>query len=184
MRFSLGLPLLQTIAMIIILWAPWSPGAHRIDIILRDGREIKGWKLVPEPETHAIAWAQGVNLPALPAEIPIDLAAERFQHLPELKLRFFSFWFFGLLTWYMIGRIGEDVVTWRQNAPPSPRLVDLLFAIETFLLALPSFLILTFDRSGAPPILTVWSTIWLAIASAALTVRLLQRVHYRNGVPA
>ena len=184
MRFSLGLPLLQTIAMLIILWAPGSPGAHRIDIILRDGREIKGWKLVPEPETHAIAWAQGINLPALPAEIPIDLAAERFQHLPELTLRFFSFWFFGLLTWYMIGRIGEDIVTWRQNAPPPPRLVDLLFAIESLLLALLSFLILIFDRSVATSVLTVWSTIWLAIASAALTFRLLQRMYYRNSVPA
>jgi hypothetical protein len=42
MRLSLGLPLLQTIVMILILWAP---ATHKFDIVLRDGREIRGWSV-------------------------------------------------------------------------------------------------------------------------------------------
>lgn len=65
MRLSLGLPLLQTIVMILILWAPWAPATHTFDIVLRDGREIQGWSVLPGPDQDTIAWAQGINLPAL-----------------------------------------------------------------------------------------------------------------------
>jgi hypothetical protein len=177
MRLRFGLPLLQTIAMFLILWAPWSPETHKFDIVLRDGTEIRGWNVLPGPDQNTIGWAQGINLPALPAEIPIDLAYEKFQQLPELNLRFFSFWFFGALSWYMIGRAAEDIVKWRQTALRPPHWFDLLFAVEALVLAVPSFLILTLDHSGNDlRVLTVWSAIWVALASLALGLRLFQRV--------
>ena len=176
MRFSLGLPLLQTIAMIFILWAPWSPETHKFDIVLQDGREIRGWSVLPGPDQDTLAWAQGINLPALLAEIPIDLACEKFQQLPELKLRFFSFWLFGILSWYMVGRVGEDILKWRQNALPPPRWVDLLFAVEAFVMAVPSFLILALDHSRNDfRVLAAWSAIWVVLASVVLGLRLFQR---------
>jgi hypothetical protein len=178
MRLSLGLPLLQTIVMILILWAP---ATHKFDIVLRDGREIRGWSVLPGPDQDTIAWAQGMNLPALPAEIPIDLACERFAHLPELNLRFFSFWFFGSLTWYLIGRVGEDILKWRKSGLPSSRWFDLLFAVEAFLLAVPLFLALVFDHSKEDfRVLTVWSGILVVLASGALSVRLLQKAKARH----
>ena len=126
MRLSLGLPLLETIAMMLILWAPWAPETHRFDLVLRDGREIReirGWSVLPGPEQDTMAWAEGINLPALLAEIPIDLACERLAHRPERKLRFFSWWLFGSLSWYMIGRVGEDILKWiaqRKTSESSP----------------------------------------------------------------
>jgi len=126
MRLSLGLPLLQTIAMVIIVWAPWAQQTHKVDIVLQDGRKIHNWTLLPGPDQDTILWAQGINLPALLAEVPIDLTCERFEQLPELKIRFFSFWFFGILSWYMIGRVVEDILKWRQTGLPPSRRFDIL----------------------------------------------------------
>jgi phosphoglycerol transferase MdoB-like AlkP superfamily enzyme len=181
MRISLGLPLLQTIAMILILWAPWAPETHKYDLLLRDGRGIRGWSLLPGPEQHTIAWAQGINLPALLVVIPIDRARERFAHLPERNLRFFSLWFFGSLTWYMTGRVGEDILMWLKSGLPSSRRFDLLFAAEAFLLAVSSFLALVLDQSEDDfRVLTIWSGIWVVLASGALTIRLLQKAKTRR----
>lgn len=183
MRLSLGLPVLQTIAMIVILWAPWAPKTHDVDLVLRDGREIHYWSLLPGPEQNTIAWAQGINLPALLAEIPIDLAGERFERLPELKLRFFSFWFFGILSWYMIGRAGEDIRAWQQSGLPPLRRLDLSFAIEAFVVSVPSFFILVLGRPGEDfRVLAVWSAIWAVLASGALSLRLLQRSRQRRAL--
>lgn len=181
MRLSLGLPLLQTIAMIVIVWAPWSPQTHKFDIVLQDGREIQGWSLLPGPD--AILWAQGINLPAFVVEIPIDLTCERFEHLPELKLRFFSFWIFGILSWYMIGRVAEDMLKWRQTGLPPTRRFDVLFAVEACVVAIPSFLLLVLDQSKENlRILTAWSAIWVVLASAALSLRLLQKARQRKAI--
>ena len=181
MRLSLGLPVLQTIAMMLILWAPWAPEAHKFDLVLRDGREIRGWSLLPGPDQDTFLWAEGINLPALLAVIPIDLANERFAHLPKQNLRFFSIWFFGSLAWYMIGRVGEDILKWRKSGLPSLRWVDLLFAGEAFLLALPLFLALVLDHSKDDVrVLTVCSGIWVVLASGALSLRLLQKAKARH----
>jgi hypothetical protein len=117
------------------------------------------------------------------AEIPIDLACERLEPLPELKLRFFSFWFFGILSWYMMGRVGEDILKWRQTGLPLSRRFDFLFAVEAFVLAVPSFLVLVFDRSkDNSRVLTVWSAIWAILASGALGLRLLQKARQRKAI--
>lgn len=136
MQLRFGLPLIQTIAMTIILWAPWSPQTPKVDLVLRDGREIKTWTLLPGPDFNAIAWAQGGNLPALPAEIPIDLSSEKFPRIYERNWRFFSFWVFGALCWYMVGRCTEDIASWRVGAMlPACRRGDLTFAIESALVS-------------------------------------------------
>src|SRR5258708_3960545 len=183
MRLSLGLPVLQTIAMMVIVWAPWAPQTHKFGYALEGGREIRGWSVLPGPDQDTIAWAQGINLPGLLAEIHIDLACERFEPLPELKLRFFSFWFFGILSWYMIGRVGEDILKWRQTGLPLSRRFDFLFAVEAFVLAVPSFLVLVLDRSKENfRVLTVWSAIWAILASGALSLRLLQKARQRKAI--
>lgn len=176
MRLRLALPLLQTIAMMLILWAPWSPETHKLDIVLRDGREIHGWSVLPGPDQNTLAWAQGINLPALPAEIPVDLIQEKFQWLPVLQLRFFYFLFFGVLSWYMVGRVAEDFLKLRKHTFPPLRWLDLAFAIEAFLVAIPSFLTLTLDRSKDNfRVLIAWSAVWAVLASVALGLRLYQR---------
>jgi len=151
--------------------------------VLQDGREIHGWSLLPGPDQDTILWAQGINLPALLSEIPIDLTCERFEQLPELKLRFFSFWFFGILSWYMIGRVGEDILKWRQTGLPPSRRFDFLFAVEAFVLAVPSFLLLVLDRSKENlRVLTAWSAIWVVLASGALSLRLLQKARQTRAI--
>jgi len=154
------------------------------------GRATEGsycwWRPIgsyPGTDQGSILWAQGVNLPALLAEIPIDLTCEKFKQLPELKLRFFSFWFFGILSWYMIGRVGEDILKWRQTGLPPPRRFDFVFAVEAFVLAVSSFLLLVLDQSKENlRVLTVWSAIWVVLASGALSLRLLQKARQRKAI--
>ena len=169
--------------MFLILWAPWDRGAHKVEIVLPDGMPLKRWTLLPYTGSLVrMDWAQGINLPALPVEIPIDLAAEKVVSLGNLTVRFFVFWCFGIWTWYMVGRFVEDMVRWRRlTILPRTRLLDLVFAVEASSVAIMSLLVLIFGRGRAEfHVLTGWSAIWVVIAFAALAVRLFQVVHYRR----
>ncbi|SRR6266567_2591695 len=182
MRFRFGFPVLQSVAMFIFMWAPWVPGGHKFDIVLRDGTEFKGWTLLPDWNAFdSVVWAQGLNLPALPAEIPIDLASEKWENLGVRTFRFFSFWFWGILVWYLIGRLVDDLIRWRSfSVLPRRQWGDLAFAVEAMLVAMPSFLSLAFERSAEFLVVRNWSAVWVLAASTALAVRLLQFVRHRN----
>jgi hypothetical protein len=57
----------------------------------------------------------------------------------------------------------------------------LLFAAEAFLLAISSFLALVLDQSAEDfRVLTIWSGVWVVLASGALTIRLLQKAKERR----
>jgi hypothetical protein len=167
--------------MLLITWAPWASESHKVDVLLRDGREIKTWTLVPGP--GALDFAQGINLPAVPVVVPIEFAARRGQPWMSLNFRFFGFWLVGLLCWYMVGRLVDDCLVWRRSGMlPKKHNGDLAFA----LLAVPSSMLLAgvFLFGGADaPVLAVWSAIWLAVSGAALTFRLLQVIRQRRRLP-
>jgi hypothetical protein len=182
MRFRFGLPLLQTIAMLLILWSPWNPHAHELRLKFIDGGELSMWTLLPEPDVND--WAQGINLPALLCEIPIDLVIEGFEKEPQFpgpNMRFFLFWSVGALVWYMVGRFIEDVAIWRRAvALPRPRLTDLAFAVEAALVALLAVLASAFGGRVDSAVLSWSSAAWLVIAYAALAFRLLQLIQHRR----
>ncbi len=140
MRFRVLLPVLQTLSMLLIVWAPWNSRAHRIDIVLRNGREITAWTLLPGP--NALDWAEGIDLPAAAVVTPVEFAIRRADALPNDKVRFFGFWIVGLLCWYMVGRCVDDVLLWRRGGVlPRKHPGDVAFA----LIAVPSALLLA-DR--------------------------------------
>jgi hypothetical protein len=172
--------MVQTIAMLVLVWAPWAPKAHKLDLILRDGGEIKAWTILPDPMVlDAEQWARGLNLPAIPTELPIDLVNTR--ELPSPRMQFFLFWIVGLLVWYLVGRFADDVVQWRRlRIVPPLHLIDLMFAIEATSVAILGVLVSAFDRSAGFTILHRWSAIWFVLASAILGVRIVQIVEYRR----
>lgn len=174
------MPTFQTAAMLLILWAPWAPDAHRIDLAFKDGREIKDWMLIPGP--NAMDWAEGVNLPAVPIVMPVEFAIRRSDALPNYKIRFYGFWSVGLLCWYMVGRFADDLARWRRDhALPRKRAADLTFA----LLAVPSSILLAgvFTIGDAhAPVLAAWGAIWVVITGAALLFRLAQVIQQRRRV--
>lgn len=183
MRFKFVLPLLQTIAMLVILWVPWAPGAHKFDIVLRDGREFKGWTIVPDLLAFdTVAWAEGVNLPALPIVAPFEYAVRRADHLPNYLAKFFGLWLIGLLCWYMVGRLLDDVLSWRRGRfLPKKHSVDLVFA----LMAAPSAYIVAaaaiFGGTDVPG-LKAWGIVWVVVMTATLIFRLLQVIRQRRRV--
>jgi hypothetical protein len=181
MRFRFWLPLIQSVAMLLVTWAPWAPQSHRVDAVLRDGREIKTWLLVPGPA--ALDFALGINLPAVPIVVPIEFAARRGQPWVSLNFRFFGFWLVGLLCWYMVGRLADDCLAWqRSGVLPKKNNGDVAFA----LLVVPSSMLLAgvFLFGGADPlVLAVWSAIWLVVSGSALTFRLLQVIRQRRSRP-
>jgi hypothetical protein len=185
MRFRLGLPMLQTVSMLLILWAPWAPKAHRYDFLLRDGKEFKGWTILPDASVFdAPSWAQAMNLPAILAEIPIDLltdAIEREEQLPDPRMRFFLFWSLGLVVWYFLGRFVEEVVQWSRTAIlPRVRSADLVFAVEAGMVATLAAIVSVTGGATDSPVLAWSSAVWFTVASSVLTVRLLQVVRYRR----
>jgi hypothetical protein len=175
MRFRLLLPTLQTAAMLVLIWAPWTPGAH-------DGRRVKQWTLLPGPD--ALDWAQGVNLPAAAIAIPVEFAARGTEGLPNFRVRFYGFWLVGLLCWYMVGRFADDLLRWRRERRlPRAHWSDLAFA----LIAVPSSVLLagafTFGDVGVSS-LAVWGAVWVAVTFAALMFRLAQVIRYRRKLPS
>jgi|SRR5271170_4721956 hypothetical protein len=182
MRWKVLLPVLQTIAMVLIVWAPWNRKAHEVDIVLPDGREIKGWTLIPGLD--AFEWAEGVNLPTVVVVTPLEFAIRKAGALPSLKVTFYGVWLVGLLCWYMVGRFVDDLILWRRGRKlPRKHTGDLAFA----LLVAPSAALpaIAFnDRDARVPVLAAWGTVWIAIASAVLLFRLAQIIQQRKKRPA
>jgi hypothetical protein len=177
MRFRILLPALQTLAMLLIVWSPWNSRAHRIDIALRNGREIAAWTLLPGPD--ALDWAEGIDLPAAAVVTPVEFAVRRAGALPNDKVRFFGFWIVGLLCWHMVGRCVDDVMRWRRSGVlPRKHPGDVAFA----LIAVPSALLLAdvFISDGTRGALFVWSAIWLAVTFAVFLFRLAQIIQQRR----
>jgi hypothetical protein len=178
MRCRLLFPILQTAAMLLILWAPWIPRAHQIELILRDGHEIKSWTLIPGPE--ASDWAMGLNMPALTVATPAEFAIRKPGGLPNYKVQFFGLWLIGLLCWYMVGRFVEDLAKWRRSGVlPRKQWADLTFS----LIAFPSAILLAdafvLERVGSAP-LAACGVVWLAVTSCALVFRVGQVIRQRR----
>ena len=185
MRFRLSLPLIQTTAMLLIMWAPWSAESHKPHLTLRNGSEIKTETLIPGPNhvIDALDFAQGINLPAVAVVVPAEFGVRRGRPWMNVEFRFFGFWLVGFLCWCMVGRFLDDVVTWRRSgALPGKHSGDLAFA----LLAFPSSLLLAgaflFD-AAEPLVLVVWSSVWLAVSFSALLFRVLQVFRQRRRYP-
>jgi hypothetical protein len=172
MRFRLWLPALQTIGMLLIVWAPWSPGAHDLQVALTDGSKVRIWILLPGP--NALDWVEGINLPAVPVVTPVEYALRNGRTLRNPNVMFLGLWLVGLLCWYMVGRFVDDLIRWRRTRQlPTKHPGDLTFA----LLAAPSALLIalavTFGAAG-PPVIVGWGLVWVVVSSAALVFRTLQ----------
>ena len=175
MRFKFLLPILQTAALLLLLWAPWNPNAHKLQ--LANGLTLETATL---PGPAAIEWAEGINLPASAIVTPAEFAMRKPDALPNMKVRFYGFWLVGLLCWYMVGRFVDDLIQWlRAGKLPRKNTADLAFA----LLAAPSAALLgiTFNQGTIQSrVLATWGIIWIVIASAALLFRVAQAIQQRK----
>jgi hypothetical protein len=109
MRFKILFPVLQMTATLLIVWAPWNPQAHQLDVVSANGTEIKMWTLIPG--SPAIDWAEGINLPTSAVVTPFEFAVRKSNALPNYRLRFCGLWLVGLVCWYMVGRFIDDVIS-------------------------------------------------------------------------
>jgi len=172
------MPALQTAAMLLIVWAPWNPKAHQVDILLTNDREIKAWTLIPGPD--AVEWAQGVNLPAVVVVTPLEFAVRKAGAPRSSKLTFYGVWLVGLLGWYMVGRFVDDLARWwRTRTLPRKHAGDLAFAL---ILAPSAALVgISFnDKESGVPVLAIWGIIWITIACAVLLFRVAQEIQQRR----
>jgi hypothetical protein len=170
MRFKFLFPVLQTIAMLLIVWAP------------RAASKSPGTKS-PVPEPRAVDWATGINLPASAVVTPLEFAVRKAEAPPNDTVRFYGVWLVGLLCWYMVGRFVDDLFQWRRNRKlPRKHAGDLTFA----LIAVPSaaLLAITFNDAGRHlPILAAWGVVWVVITCAALLFRVAQAIQQRRKRP-
>jgi hypothetical protein len=179
MRARLWLPLIQMVAMLLILWAPWAPQTHQLQIKMTSGAELRTWTLIPG--ANALAWAEGMNLPAAAVVTAIEFAIRRGGDYRNVKVMFFGLWVLGLLCWYMVGRFVDDLGRWQRRGELPPKHGgDLAFA----LVALPSaaLLALAFTIGGVDsPVIAAWGPLWVVAITAALLFRVMQfiRQHRR-----
>ena len=163
--------------MLLIVWAPWNLKAHHMRVVSASGTEISTWTLLP-PE--AIDWDEGVNLPAVAVVTPAEFAIRKSGDLPSSKVRFYGVWLVGLLCWYMVGRLADDLVEWRRTRTlPRKNAADLTFA----LIATPSaaLLAIAFNEADPSPQISVsWGVIWLVITVTALLFRVAQEIRQRR----
>ncbi len=178
MRFRLWLPVLQTIAMALILWSPRTRSAHQLDVTLANGTELKTWTLIAGP--NALDWAQGMNLPTATVVTPAEFVLRNGSAWRNSNVLFFGLWTAGILCWYMLGRVIDDLVQWaRSQVLPSQHAIDLMFA----LLALPASIMMAvafpMGTAGAP-VTSAAGPIWIAVTSIALVLRVAQAIKYRR----
>ena len=169
MRFNLLLPILQTAAMLLILWAPSRQPASNAETLGASSTSLT-----------AIEWAEGINLPASAIVTPAEFAIRKPDALPNINVRFYGFWFVGLLCWYMVGRFFDDLIQWRRaRTLPRKHAGDLAFA----LIAAPSAALLGIafnEGKNQSRILATWGIVLIAIASTALLFRVVQVVLQRK----
>ncbi len=177
MRFRFWLPTLQFVAMVLILWTPWNPDAHKFHVVLTKGIEIKTWTLVPGP--NGLDWVTGINLPALVVIGPAESALSNVRRRGSLKVMFFGLWVVGLLCWYMIGKFVDDLLQWRkEHELPQRHFSDLIFAI----VAAPSAILIALAFTmggGGPPVIVGWGPVWVVATCAALVFRFRQFLRKR-----
>jgi hypothetical protein len=178
MRFKALLPILQTAAMLLILWAPWNPKSHEVDARLASSGRLR--MAAVAPGKIAIEWAEGINLPASAVVTPAEFAMRKPDALPNMKVRFYGLWLVGLFCWHMVGRFIDDLIQWRRaRTLPRKNAGDLAFA----LIAAPSAALLgiTFNEGNVQShLLAKWGIIWIVIASAALLFRVVQEIRQRR----
>jgi hypothetical protein len=164
MRFRLWLPLVQTVATLLILAVPCSREAA-----------CRVWN--PTPGKAAVDWIEGMNLPAVSVVAPIEFGVRKSDALPNDKLRLYGFWLIGLLCWYMVGRFLEDLSRWRRHKSlPLKNPADIAFA----LLALPSAILLEVASANDGALIALWGKIWVVLTSAAFLFRVSQLIKYRR----
>lgn len=181
MRWRFWLPVLQTTAMLLILWSPWTPKAHDLHVVFTNGTEIRTWTLIPGP--NALEWAEGMNLPAAAIVTPAEFAIRSGKLWHSSTVVFFGLWLVGLLCWYMVGRFADDLFRWRRiRALPPSHLGDLIFA----LIAVPSAALLAiafiFGDAGAP-VIAGWGVAWVVVTLAALAFRTRQAIRQWHRPP-
>ncbi len=178
MPLKYSLPAIQTITMLLILWAPWNPKAY--GIVSRGANGVVDNMRTRITVADAFEWAEGINLPASAVVTPVEFALRKPDALPNMKLRFYGFWLIGLLCWYMVGRFVDDLIRWRRDKKlPRKNAADLTFA----LIAAPSAALLgiAFNEGNVQSqVLARWGMIWIAIASAALLFRVAQAIQQRR----
>jgi hypothetical protein len=167
---------LQTIAMLLLLWAYSNPKA--IGAPIADAGAPGTASILHG--SNALEWAEGINLPASAVVTPAEFALRKPDALPNMNVKFHGFWLVGLLCWYMVGRFIDDLIQWRRARKlPRKNAGDLAFA----LIAAPSAALLgiAFNEGNIQSsVLARWGMVWIAIASAALLFRLAQVIQQRK----
>jgi hypothetical protein len=168
--------------MLLTLWAPWTLKAHESDSGSPGGREFNTWVLLPG--SHAMEWAEGINLPGVAVVTPLEFAFRQPGELPNYRINFFGWWLVGLLCWWMTGRFADEVVRWRKSRMlHSARRAEVTFALIVF----PSAILLAsaFGFSGAESrVVSMWAIFWIAITSACFLFRVAQLIKHRRRMPA
>lgn len=178
MRFRLCLPVLQIVAMALILWSPWTRSVHQLDVTVANGPQLKTRPLIAGP--NALDWAQGINLPTATVVTPAEFVLRNGSAWRNSNVIFFGLWIVGLLCWYMVGRVIDDLVQWgRSQVLPSKHAIDLMFAF----LALPASIMMAvafpLGTAGAP-VTSAAGPLWIAVTSIALVLRVAQAIRYRR----
>jgi len=165
MRFKSLLPILQSAAMFLTLWAPWNPKAHDAQVGSEQGIIL---------QSEAGEWAEGINLPASAIVTPAEFAIRKPDALPNLKVKFCGFWLLGFVCWYMVGRFFDDLIQWRRARHlPRKNAVDVAFA----LIAAPSAALLAsvpFSGVAKDSVLFAWRALWIIVTGSALLFRFAQ----------
>jgi hypothetical protein len=172
---------LQTLAMTLILWSSWSRIAHDQHNVLTNGSEFKSSTLTKMPKS--LDWAQGINLPAATIVTPVEFSLRNGRPWRSPKVMFFGVWIAGLLCWYMIGRLIDDLAQWRRShILPPKRGSDLMYAF----IALPSSILVAsaFPLGSSDAVVTAaWGPVWIALSAVAFIFRVFQFIKLRRKAP-
>lgn len=167
--------------MALVLWSPWSQNVMNQRFEARTGGEAKYLAVVRLP--IAVDWAQGLNLPAVTVVSPVEFALRDREAWRNWTVMLFGLWGTGLLCWYMVGRVIDDLMQWRRlRVLPPKHGGDLLFAF----LALPgSILIAAAYPLGNPEavVTAVWGPVWITLSAVAFIFRVYQFIKLRRRAP-
>jgi hypothetical protein len=177
-KLRFWLPAAQTLTMALILWSAWSRNVLDQRFEARTEGEVK--HLAFDRLPIAIDWAQGLNLPAVTVVSPVEFSLRNREAWRNWTVMLFGLWIAGLLCWYMVGRVADDLIRWRRQHVLSPkRGSDLIFAF----LALPASILVAaaYPLGNQEAVVTAtWGPVWITLSVIAFVFRVFQFIKLRR----
>jgi hypothetical protein len=194
-RFRYLLPSLELALSVVFVLIPLSRCLPYYRLRDADGRELRGTEGSPFDVCIGTSseFAMELNLPAASVVLPTlslkwDYSNDQHDWFHDLAWRSVGFTIAGVVVWFFVGRVLDDLIEWRRaGALPGSHIPDLIFAVVTagymtLGVVTAAYMTLVSTQPGRSQglgnawLFVIWPVFWVLIGYLSLAMCIVQMV--------